>query len=108
MRPYVKGTFFHRQAVLVKRVNQIVSRLITDTPMDKAYALVLSFTGQTVKNTVSLPAELNRLKAALNLDGLLTKYPMLAWVTSYYRSDTGLDTTVALYIKDQDRMAEVS
>ena len=107
LRQFVKGTEFHRQAVLIRRINQIVARRTQLTPVISMWNTLLNFNGQAIP-TVNISSEITRLKAALNLASLQTTYPMVAYVDQgWYRQDNDFLRNLGTYIANQDRLAEV-
>lgn len=108
-RNHLKGTNFHRQAVLVRRLNQLISRWTnTASPMFKSWNAIVTFNQQKIR-TVSISSEITKLKSALDLPSLTSRYPMLELLNNYMEfNQTNIINILGPYIASQEALPSLT
>ena len=101
-RQLLRGTFFHKQSVLVRRVLQLLKRSQNETPAYKAWENMVNFTRQDLNlKKGAIPGEITLLIKQIKLKDLKAKYPMLRImeVSSWWLQDNANYPVIADYIK---------
>ena len=106
LRKYVKGTDFHTQAIVIKRVNQLVQRFTRRSSKVEGWEVVLRFTGQKISVPKTTPDVITKLVRKINASALAKNYPMLTLME--YRSwnrNASYYKTLGEYIKMMDEQS---
>ena len=108
LRQYVKGTYFHKQAVMVRRVIQLITRMRIPTTSNLAWAHILGFTNQPVDTTNAMPMVVKTFMSAIKPSVFSSRYPMLSIIAShiYDVEIRTLTIIIGSYIANQDDLLD--
>jgi hypothetical protein len=100
LRKFIRGTAFHKQSVLVKRIKQLLTRAQRVSKEHEAWEVLVNFTAQKVDVKKGLPGHIKPLVAALNIKALHTTYPLLPYLQTGYwvQREAGFIKNVGEYI----------